>query len=100
MPPQLEATEPTASSSSHTTPVREPAIEPKNLTGAEMLLREMGSVTLLEALDYVALLAELRPAKAPRAAVRWQSGGARDAAQGSVARARRNSRISHGSRTP
>jgi hypothetical protein len=39
--------------------------------GAEMALREMGSVTLDEALDYVALLAELRPAKAPRAAVRW-----------------------------
>jgi hypothetical protein len=39
--------------------------------GAEMLLREMNSVTLGEALDYVALLAELRPTKAPRAAVRW-----------------------------
>jgi hypothetical protein len=47
------------------------AIEHKNLMGAEMLLREMGFVTLDEALDYVALLAELRPAKAPRAAVRW-----------------------------
>jgi hypothetical protein len=39
--------------------------------GAEMFLREMGSVTLDEALDCVALLAELRPAKAPRAAARW-----------------------------
>jgi hypothetical protein len=39
--------------------------------GAEMLLREMGTVTLDEALDYVALLAELRSAKAPWAAVRW-----------------------------
>jgi hypothetical protein len=39
--------------------------------GAEMLLREMGSVTLDEALDYVVLLAERRPATAPRAAVRW-----------------------------
>jgi hypothetical protein len=47
------------------------AIERKNLMGAEMLLREMGSVSLGEALDYVALLAELRPTKAPRAAVRW-----------------------------
>jgi hypothetical protein len=47
------------------------AIEHKNLMGAEMALREMGDVDLLEALDYVALLAELRPAKAPRAAVRW-----------------------------
>jgi hypothetical protein len=47
------------------------AIERKNLMAAEMALREMGAVDLLEALDYVALLAELRPAKAPRAAVRW-----------------------------
>jgi hypothetical protein len=47
------------------------AIERKNLMGAEMALREMGAVDLLEALDYVALLAEMRPAKAPRAAVRW-----------------------------
>ena len=39
--------------------------------GAEIALREMGAVDLLAALDYVALLAELRPAKAPRAAVRW-----------------------------
>lgn len=31
----------------------------------------MGSPTLLELLDYVALLAELRPEKAERAAVRW-----------------------------
>jgi hypothetical protein len=47
------------------------AIERKNLMGAEIALREMGAVDLLAALDYVALLAELRPAKAPRAAVRW-----------------------------
>ena len=47
------------------------AIERKNLMGAETALREMGAVDLLEALDYVALLAELRPAQAPRAAVRW-----------------------------
>jgi hypothetical protein len=39
--------------------------------GAEMALREMGSPTLLELLDYVVLLAELRPEKAERAAVRW-----------------------------
>jgi hypothetical protein len=31
----------------------------------------MGAVDILEAFDYVALLAELRPAKAQRAAVRW-----------------------------
>jgi hypothetical protein len=47
------------------------AIERKNLMSAEMALREMGAIELLEALDYVALLAELRPGKAPRAAVRW-----------------------------
>src|ERR1700745_2236920 len=47
------------------------AIERKHLMGAEMALREMGAVDLLEALDYVALLADLRQARAPRAAVRW-----------------------------
>lgn len=39
--------------------------------GAEMALRGMGSPTLAELLDYVVLLAELRPEKAARAAVRW-----------------------------
>jgi hypothetical protein len=38
---------------------------------AEMALREMGSPTLDELLDYVILLAGLRPEKAGRAAVRW-----------------------------
>jgi hypothetical protein len=38
---------------------------------AEMALRQIGSPTLAELLDYVALLAELRPEKASRAAVRW-----------------------------
>jgi hypothetical protein len=47
------------------------AIERKNLIGAETALREMGAVSFLEALDYVVLLAELRPERAPRAAVRW-----------------------------
>jgi hypothetical protein len=47
------------------------AIERKNLLGAEMTLREMREVSLLEALDYLALLAELRPDRAPSAAVRW-----------------------------
>jgi hypothetical protein len=47
------------------------AVERKNLMGAEMLLREMGSATLEEALDYLALLAELRRQKSARAAVRW-----------------------------
>jgi hypothetical protein len=31
--------------------------------GAETALREMGAVSLLEVLDYVVLLAELRPEK-------------------------------------
>src|SRR5690348_1844898 len=47
------------------------AIERKNLLGAEMALRELRHVPLDEALAYVALLAELRPAHAGRAAVRW-----------------------------
>jgi hypothetical protein len=47
------------------------AIERKNLLGAEMTLREMREVSLPEALDYLALLAELRPDRAPSAAVRW-----------------------------
>jgi len=47
------------------------AIERRNLFDAEMAMRELGSVSLLDALDYLALLAELRPAKAGRAAVRW-----------------------------
>jgi hypothetical protein len=36
-----------------------------------MALREMGAVSLLEALDYLALLAELRPDRLEAAAVRW-----------------------------
>jgi hypothetical protein len=49
------------------------AIEHKNLLGAEMALREIGpgSVSLEEALAYLALLAELRPGHVERAAVRW-----------------------------
>ena len=39
--------------------------------GAEMAMREMRTVSLLDALDYLALLAELRPDRAGRAAVRW-----------------------------
>jgi len=38
---------------------------------AEIALREMGTPPLDVALEYVALLAELDSAKAPRAAVRW-----------------------------
>jgi hypothetical protein len=39
--------------------------------GAEIALREMGAVSLPEALDYLALLAEFRPGRVERAAVRW-----------------------------
>ena len=47
------------------------AIERKNLLGAEMTLREMREVGLLDALDYLVLLAELRPERSEPAAVRW-----------------------------
>jgi hypothetical protein len=47
------------------------AIERKNLLGAEKTLREMRSVSLLDALDYLVLLAELRPDRAASAAIRW-----------------------------
>ena len=47
------------------------ALATRNLVGAELAMREMGSVNLLEALDYLVLLAELRPERAPAAAVRW-----------------------------
>jgi hypothetical protein len=47
------------------------AIQRKNLLGAEMTLREMRNVSLLEALDYLVLLAELRPERAAPAAIRW-----------------------------
>jgi hypothetical protein len=39
--------------------------------GAEMLLREMGAVSLADAFDYVALFAEPRRGRVERAAVRW-----------------------------
>lgn len=43
----------------------------KNLTLAEMSLREMGTPSLLIALEYLVLLAELRPDRFEHAAVRW-----------------------------
>lgn len=49
------------------------AIERKNLVGAEMTLRAMRSVSLLEALDYLALLAEVRPERTAPAAIRWHA---------------------------
>ena len=47
------------------------AIKARNLFMAEMAMREMRTVSLLEALDYLVLLADLRPDSFDRAAVRW-----------------------------
>ena len=47
------------------------AIERGNLFQAELALREMGRPSLLVALDYLELLAEVKPEKLERAAVRW-----------------------------
>jgi len=47
------------------------AIKTRNLWAAEMALRELGTVSLDDALDYLDLLAEQKPEKLERAAVRW-----------------------------
>jgi hypothetical protein len=47
------------------------AIQRGNLTGAEECAREMGVVSLGEALDLVVLVAESAPARLDRFAVRW-----------------------------
>ena len=47
------------------------AITSRNLFQAEAALRELRWVSLLDALDYLDLLAELRPAKLEQAAIRW-----------------------------
>jgi hypothetical protein len=47
------------------------AIGQRNLFAAEVALREMGNPSLMLALDYVILLADLQPAKAKVAALRW-----------------------------
>jgi predicted PhzF superfamily epimerase YddE/YHI9 len=47
------------------------AIQQRNLLAAEIALREMGTPSLLVALEYVILLAELQPDKAKVAALRW-----------------------------
>ena len=36
-----------------------------------MAAREMGGLSLIDALDYLILLAEIRPERAPAAAIRW-----------------------------
>jgi hypothetical protein len=47
------------------------AIQQRNLWAAEMSLRELGQVSLEDALAYLNLLAEQKPEKLERAAVRW-----------------------------
>ena len=47
------------------------AIASRNLPGAERAARELGGLSLLDALDYVALVAELRPDRLEPAALRW-----------------------------
>ena len=47
------------------------AIERRNLFQAELAFREMGTPSLLVALDYLELLAEVKPEKLEPAAVRW-----------------------------
>ena len=47
------------------------AIQRRNLFQAELALREMRTPSLLVALEYLELLADVRPDKFDRAAVRW-----------------------------
>jgi hypothetical protein len=47
------------------------ALQQRNLWAAESSLRELGTVPLDDALSYLALLAEQKPEKLERAAVRW-----------------------------
>ena len=47
------------------------ALQQRNVWAAESSLRELGSVSLEDALGYLDLLAEQKPEKLERAAVRW-----------------------------
>jgi hypothetical protein len=47
------------------------AIQQRNLWAAESSLRELGAVSLEDALGYLDLLTEQKPEKLERAAVRW-----------------------------
>jgi hypothetical protein len=47
------------------------ALAQKNLRGAEIAAKEMGGLSLLDALDYLVVLIEVRPERAPAAAIRW-----------------------------
>jgi hypothetical protein len=46
-------------------------LKQRNLFGVELAIREMGSLSLLDALHYLDLLAEQKPEKLERAAIRW-----------------------------
>src|SRR4030081_548192 len=46
-------------------------INQRNLYGAETAMRELGTPSLIDALDYLDLLAEVRPEKLEYAALRW-----------------------------
>jgi hypothetical protein len=43
----------------------------RNLDGAQLAAREMGGLSLLDGLDFVALTADVRPERFEPAAVRW-----------------------------
>jgi hypothetical protein len=47
------------------------AIQQRNVRGAEIAAKEIGALSLIDALEYLILLAELQPDRAKRAAVRW-----------------------------
>src|SRR3954447_11559689 len=47
------------------------AVKARNLFQVEIALRDLRGVSLLDALDYLDLLAELKPAKLEQAALRW-----------------------------
>jgi hypothetical protein len=47
------------------------AIAQRNLAAAEIAAKELGGLALSDALDYLVLLAELRPERAQPAALRW-----------------------------
>jgi hypothetical protein len=47
------------------------ALAQRNLRGAEIAAKEMGGLSLIDALDYLVMLAEVRPDRAPAAAIRW-----------------------------
>jgi hypothetical protein len=49
------------------------AIQTRNLWAAETALRELGPVSLLDALDYLDLLADQRPDRFDPAAIRWHA---------------------------